>query len=608
MNGILVDVSASMSTAYYLGDAACSDVSVQRTHALFTTVSKIAERELTRRGRRDKMFACAFGLRKPLSKKVQVCNLIEFFAKLRKFNASISSGRGRDNLVALAKQHGAPHAEYWITEHISEEIASLLHWQLLNGDKTWIPRLLEKFPSRLKTALTRKTIRTAPDIVLRLLPRTQHGPASGDQTQPAQQRPRRGRRVLDDDVQEELNTRLNVEPSVPSPPQATLPSPSPSPSPPPSPHSLEERTMKMSNAYTFIEEVISDVSVSFLESLAKEIKPRSVRRVSKWMRELIARPLREDESAASAEQAMHGNIQKMVDKMAPFIYGQTPMRTAMDKVLQVFKKADADITKVLFIISDGKSTDGDPLPIAQELHALGVRIVTCYLTSDHIDNQKCLLDEPNPNWTGGQHALFRMSSTMKNTHTPISYLVDAGWELPPSGESRLFVQSNSLNIVNELCETVVSHMTEECDALVDALGKVDLATYINQANASFIPRDQQQEATCYAHAIAATFHLAMHRIVGREGGVPDFNTIRDRLISLYGRHGAYTEQVLQAVCPEYRLHFKAVDETGARQAINQRRPVVARFQLYPKQWERFRIFFANTGKGILKKDDIQTGK
>ena len=38
MNGILVDVSASMSTAYYLGDAACSDVSVQRTHALFTTI------------------------------------------------------------------------------------------------------------------------------------------------------------------------------------------------------------------------------------------------------------------------------------------------------------------------------------------------------------------------------------------------------------------------------------------------------------------------------------------------------------------------------------------------------------------------------------------
>ena len=42
--------------------------------------------------------------------------------------------------------------------------------------------------------------------------------------------------------------------------------------------------------------------------------------------------------------------------------------------------------KVLFLLSDGQSADGDPLPIADRLHALGVTIVTCFLTSDPIEN------------------------------------------------------------------------------------------------------------------------------------------------------------------------------------------------------------------------------
>ena len=196
-----------------------------------------------------------------------------------------------------------------------------------------------------------------------------------------------------------------------------------------------------------------------------------------------------------------------------------------------------------------------------------------------------------------------MSSTLKNTHTPISYLVDANWELPPSGRSRLFIQANSLDVVNEFCKIVVSQMTESCDALVHLLERVPLATYINQRNAGFEPK-QQEKATCYANAIAAVFHLAMYRIVGREGGVPDFYAIRKRIIDEYGVDSAYTDQVLTKVCPEYRLHFHEVDETGARQAINKRQPVVATFSLYLDQWEKFSAFYEKTPKGILEKCDI----
>jgi hypothetical protein len=77
--------------------------------------------------------------------------------------------------------------------------------------------------------------------------------------------------------------------------------------------------------------------------------------------------------------------------------------------------------------------------------------------------------------------------------------------------------------------------------------------------------------------------------------------------------------VLADTCPKYRLHFKEVDATGARQALNHKRPVVARFWLTDKcedacqlthvhvreaQWQRFSEFFEKTPSGILSRADV----
>ena len=195
---------------------------------------------------------------------------------------------------------------------------------------------------------------------------------------------------------------------------------------------------------------------------------------------------------------------------------------------------------------------------------------------------------------------------MHNTDTPVTYLVDAGWELPLSGESRLFIQANSLDMVNEFCRIVVSQLTNQpCDALVHLLYKAPLATYINQTNAEF-QSPRQEGGTCYANAIAAVFHLAKYRIHGDAASIPSFESIRDRLIQEYGKEGADTEQVLTNVCPEYRLRFRKVNEAGARRALNERRPVVCRFDFNIAE---FIAFFKRNPKGILSKNDIiATGK
>ena len=362
---------------------------------------------------------------------------------------------------------------------------------------------------------------------------------------------------------------------------------------------IESSMAHCSEAYLFAQRIIDDTLLSI-----QHPKPRPVQEVSMMFNSLLPS---KSFSPDSEPSSLHDEIEKLTESFKPYIFGGTPMCKSLDNAEAVFSETNINSTKVLVLLSDGQAADGDPRPIATRLRQLGVTIVTCFLTSDHIENPKSLLDTTSKFQDKGRQALIEMSSTMPNTNTPVSYLVDAGWELPPSGESCLFIQANSLDVVNEFCEIVVSQLTNKCDAFVSILHKVPLATYINQKNTDFEPK-LQEGGTCYANAIAAVFHLAMNRIVGREGGIPDFYEIRELVVQKYGVKGADTEKVLGEVCQEYRLHYRKVDETGARKAINERRPVVARFSWYEEELDRFNTFYENTPKGILNKSDIATSK
>lgn len=84
--------------------------------------------------------------------------------------------------------------------------------------------------------------------------------------------------------------------------------------------------------------------------------------------------------------------------------------------------------------------------------------------------------------------------------------------------------------------------------------------------------------------------MALLRIVSRTGGIPSFNEIRDRILHSYPEteEGHYVTEVLSDACIWYRpLHFQEVDEEGARQAVLQRRPVLATFGSSKKGWDEF---------------------
>ena len=442
----------------------------------------------------------------------------------------------------LAAEEGAPHAERWIRNHLSQNEAKILY-AVVKHDRSLMLQLKESLPSEATTKVA------------------DAGAAFGDKIA-----------------------------SIPFFGAAVKP--------------VNKFTGKVavtnSGAYKFAHKIID-------RFWGQEPKPRPVKEVSETLEELLGDP---SGSVEQSSHSLHGEIDQLIGQLRPFLFGGTPMRQAVRVSQDIFEKT-SEKQRVLCVISDGISSDGDPREIAKYLSdsdKMDVVIATCFLTSDHIEKPKCLIYDPDPSWgrNDGRRVLFEMSSIMKNTHTPISYLVDADWELSLAGESRLFIQANSLDVVNEFCRIVISQMSKHCDALVHVLEKINLADYINVTNAEFMPKQQQGE-TCYANACAAVLNLAMHRIVDREGGVPSFKELRKKLIAKYGEHGKRSEVVLNEVCPEYRLRVRTVDETGARKAINERRPVVARFSWYVEQYKMFKEFYEieNTPKGILKKENIE---
>ena len=145
------------------------------------------------------------------------------------------------------------------------------------------------------------------------------------------------------------------------------------------------------------------------------------------------------------------------------------------------------------------------------------------------------------------------------------------------------------------------------DTLSELLVSVDLDIYISQSTSGF-KAQEQHGGTCYANASAAVLHLAMKRILGREGGYPDFHKLKEDMIETYGIHGADTSKVLQEMCQQYRLHCKDVDIKGAMEAVVKKRPVVARYCLTHDEWMAFRKFFNDKPKGILKQNELDVRK
>lgn len=329
-------------------------------------------------------------------------------------------------------------------------------------------------------------------------------------------------------------------------------------------------------------------------------------------------------SVQRASEILHGCIdadklnkyrsKELMKTVNPLIYGNTPMFRALKETTNIFKSSKHK--KLLFVLSDGEPTDADESGIFKELKRMDVTIVSCLITSCTNIRPRKLYNVESMEWNEGAKFLFRLSSSVPSQLLPRTIFLKKGWDIDiRNNETKLFLQINHPDNIHEACNLARNVVCCQ-DSLSDLLGSVKLDIYINNSTQRFKAKNQV-EGTCYANASAAVLHLSMKRILGRDGGYPNFYELRTKIINRYDDNdikdkkniekGVSTLKVLMEITPEYRLHCKLVNANDAMKAIAAKRPVVATFCLNDSEWKQFENFYKEHPTGILTKSDIDLG-
>lgn len=316
-----------------------------------------------------------------------------------------------------------------------------------------------------------------------------------------------------------------------------------------------------------------------------------------------------DEKELSKERC-----RELLQSVKPYIYGRTPLYQSIEEAIKLFQASSfTSHKKLLFILSDGEPTDGETNDrpridrLTSELNTAGVTVVSCFVTNSTKIYPKRLYSKEIPEWKPGAKFLFSLSSKVSTQSLPHTMFVKRDWTIDfTDNETHLFLQVNRPEHLREGCE-VARNVVCCQDALSDMLASVNLDFYINQEVTDCKAKLQEGD-TCAANAAATVLHLSMTRIRGREGGCPDFCTLRDEIVKEFDpkkyKKGVPTTHVLKKMCPKYRLRYKKVNDEEAMQAVASSRPVVATFRLTEEEWDSFEDFYESNPKGTLTKKEI----
>ena len=323
-----------------------------------------------------------------------------------------------------------------------------------------------------------------------------------------------------------------------------------------------------------------------------------------------------------ALNVLHGcskeKSRELLQSIEPYIYGGTPLYQSIERTIELFQTSSfSSHKKLLFILSGGEPTDGETAcadgagidRVVSKLTTAGVTVVSCFVSDSTQIEPKRLFSRMGPDWDRGAKFLFSLSSKVSTQSLPRTIFVKRGWTIDhTNNETHLFLQINHPDNLREICE-VARNVVCCRDALSDLLASVDSDVYINQEVKDYKAKRKQEGATAYANAAATVLHLSMRRILGREGGYPDFYELREEIVKQFAKEKKYSEgvptiRVLQEMCPKYRLRCKRVNHKGAMQAVTSSRPVVATFSLTENEWDTFEEFYESNPKGILTKKKI----
>ncbi|KAL4882995.1 hypothetical protein BJY04DRAFT_216712 [Aspergillus karnatakaensis] len=530
--GCLLDVSGSMREV--LESKTADERPIDRLHAAISAALRVAETEL-QRDLQAVMFVAAFGLKEEHGRPsaVDLCGVAEALL------GNQDGGRsGHDRLIELANTRNLSHITEYIRSKLTSSEAGIVH-AYLDVHTGRIDEFVNAIPTQEQLDGIQSGTRGTGAAIDKFV----NGAVS--------QVPVVGSYILDM-VGTDNGRRLGTH--------------------------VEDLIVDSSKALKLAHEICSDWLQQFTEFV-----PRPVEDVVHLLQRLNAR------SAAGNTDALNS--------LDEFIYGETPLQYALKQALATFQGTPVTETRLLLLVSDGMSTDVDyPLPMARDLKKAQVTIASLFLTNHTNTIERRLYDRKSSKWHKGQKLLFDSASVVPVDKHPIPVLTSVGWEVPSSGECSLYASVCSTTALDEFCSLLVSAQLGKTDAMLDIIGRIKLDKIINSKLVETCqdPSDQKQSKTCYAHAIAAVIYMALLRIYQPEGvHRKTVEEIRNPILKLFPprENGRVTEQVLKAAVATDRLHYRQVDEAGARQAVLRRRPVVATFRLLKAGYGQFKKHF-----------------
>ncbi|KAI3531966.1 hypothetical protein CABS03_10654 [Colletotrichum abscissum] len=514
--GCLLDVSASMREA--LETDGSDERANDRLSAVLVAALKLAQSQ-NHHNSEALIFVSVFGLDNNNKEHPKAIDLCEAADALLRLAADPRSGH---DLIDRAKEKGVPDIAKYIQREFLDGQARIIYAYL-----TRHPSEVDEFMEALASSSILPTVQAIPSttktngrgdstaVVRTSYPGAQHKhPGYFGNVVSGANEVIHGMKALHDKVEEEVESKYMEW----WPPAA------------------------LSLARGFFSRWVKDFSI---------IKPRPVGEVIRLLARLQERT----------------NDVAWLKKLRESMYGQTPMQHALGFSLEIFKRHPEIKDRVLIVISDGFSTDGDLMPVARSLQQANVSIASIYLTSNQAAAERFLHYQPAKGWHHGQRVLFDMASRVAGVAHPIPALASMGWSIPSAGEIALHATVSTSVALNEICSLLLSARFGSANLLLDLVGRFELDEYINDENIRGCqnPSNQGQEPTCYAHAAAAVICMAMSRISGRKGGYDDIETVRQRILEVYptGPNGRNARDVLEDATSWYRLRVLEVDEDAA---------------------------------------------
>ena len=133
------------------------------------------------------------------------------------------------------------------------------------------------------------------------------------------------------------------------------------------------------------------------------------------------------------------------------LFGDTPICGGLNAVekqfLTEFNGYDGTPQSALFLLSDGKSSDGDPVETCLRITSLGTIVCCCYLTSSDMPQTKQLYAEPQADWPEGARTLFRCATVLSEDALFLEPLRSRGWNATEG--DRLFALMNHSSLISE---------------------------------------------------------------------------------------------------------------------------------------------------------------